>query len=186
MSTQLFGRLSQNFCDANLLITQGGYVVTTQADSLSNARKVMTDQPKGTGLFYFEANVWLETGTAGATDFAVGLAQVDSLTSAATGGDAKSWGYYPFEGTIKNNGANIASSATWVTPERQYIQLFGNLASGIINLAVNSAWMAAFNVTTGKFYVPSLTVSGGNAGDRSIYLNTGLTGFFFPLVYAPS
>lgn len=186
MSTQLFGRLSQNFCEPSLLITQGGAVVTTQADTLTNARKVMTDNPRGTGLFCFEAFVYSTTLAALGTNFAVGLARVTSSLTAATGGDTLSYGYYPGDGSIKNNGANVASALNWVTAERNAIQVFGNLSSGQINFAVNGAWLAAITIPTGQFYVPSLTVSGGQAGENSIYINTGLTGLFFPLVYAPS
>lgn len=188
MSTQIFSRLSSNSADPSILIAQSGSSITTGANALSNARKALGDTPKATGFFYWEAICWTTTLNALGSNFAIGIAEASSPLNTAVGVDAHSYAYYPGTGEVRNNNAVVSSSANWVSAERTVIQVFGNLnsVSGQLQFGVNGSWLGAFTVAAGTFYVPALTVAGGNAGENNIYVNFGLTGFLFPITSAPA
>lgn len=188
MATQIFSRLELNRVDPSLLIGQGGYTLTTLADSLSNARKAMGSLPKGVGVGYLEVEIWSTSLTALGTDVSVGVAQANSTVNTGTGVDALSWGYFPGDGSIKNNNANVASSTAAVQAERNVIQVYTELTPTLcrMSIAVNGSFMFFATLPNGKFWVPSFTVSGSTAGDRNIYVNSGLTGFKYIMTQVPA
>lgn len=188
MTTQVFSRLSVAAHDPSLVIGSALDTVTTGANALSNARKALGELPKATGFFYFEAFPWTTVGNAFGTNFSVGIARPDSPLNACVGLEALSLGYFPGTGEIRQNNVVIASSANWVRGEQCCIQVFGNLNSGFISFAVNGSFLAnlASPFSAGTFFVPALTVAGGNAGENNWYINLGLTGFFYPITSAPA
>lgn len=191
MTTQIFATLNQNALGPGLVLDQGGLVVTTNAAALSNARKALGTLPKGVGESLFECTFYSDSRTTPVpAGIRVGLAQTSSLTNIGTGVDALSYGLDLNTGNLYSNTAVLANVVSGGIPERTVISTYTkfNVSSITMHFFTNGVWRNSWTVSSvsGKFWVPSVTVCGGNAADWKAFLGFGQRGLKYPRLVIPS
>lgn len=179
MTSRVYSALDARTIGPGLLLDSGLTIVTTSAAALSNSRKVMGTVPHEVGEGSFEAYVYSDSRTALGTSVSIGIAVLGSLSNKATGEDSDSWGYFPGTGEIRNGNVVVASAS--ISPERLCIGVYCSSTNGRVEWFVSGNWIGATTFKAGLSIVPSLTVSGGNAGDRKIYFRSAPP-FDFPRI----
>lgn len=191
MTSRVFSTWNPNALGDGLVLAQGNIVVTTAADSLSNARKVLGTLPKGSAPGFYETVFWSTPQVSLGTNVATGVAMPDSPLDQAVGADSKSCGYYPATGDIIMGGVTLTttSSAHDPIPERTdigvYLIFFGGHA--YVNFIVAGTWIFEVDLGTSGVWVPAQTLAGGIAGETSSYTRFGGGGvaFNYPRIVAP-
>lgn len=188
MTARVYSTWNPNALGAGLLLDQGNLVVTTGADSLSNARKVLGTLPKGSSPGFYETVAWSIPRVSLGTNFATGFAQPDSPLDQAVGADSKSCGYYPATGDIIYNGSPLTTIVA--QPERVdigcYLIFSGGHAYAVFIVA--GTWVYEADLGTGgASWLPAQTLAGGIAGETSTYTRFGGGGvaFDYPRIIAP-
>jgi hypothetical protein len=183
MTSRVYSTWNPNACYTGLVLDQGNLQVTTGSDALSNSRKVLGTLPKSGSVGQFETVFYSVPRVNLGTNVAVGLAQPGSPLGSAVGADSSSWGYYPATGDVVNNGSTLTTLT--VVDERQTITIYMEFFGGnlYMNIAVNGTALYQVQIDPG-FYVPALTLAGGNAGETIAQSNFGQRGFDYPRIIA--
>jgi hypothetical protein len=181
MPSRILCTLDPHRLGAGLLLDQGNLVVTCAGSDISYPANVNRSAfgtiAVGAGTVSFECYFYSTLRNSLSNLAAVGVAENTCSLSAYVGSSALSWGYFPANGEIRNNGVAINdSSSPEVKPaaERQCISVL--LVQGAAPYAV---WMVDGNVvfqanlTPGKFYVPAVSLGATVAGDVSACFNFG-------------
>lgn len=179
MSTRIFSTLNPNACGPGLVLSQGNLVVTTAQNNLDANRKVLGTLPQGTGDYVFENQFY--TGSQPTTlpvGFDVGVAYPTSSLTARCGTDANSIAYNPSTGQIRQNNAVVQTVQP--SPERAVISVLARITTGALHFFINGSWIAVVTLPAGQFWVPCLSVYGGNAADYCSYFNGGQTALNYP------
>lgn len=178
MTTRVYATLDPNSLGPGLLLDAGNMVVSTTTDALDNHRKACGTVPKSANDSYFECHFWSVARTSLAGMIAVGVAQNLSSLSKAVGEDNLSFGYWPADGAVKSNNANVATCP--VVNERVCIGVLLHLStpgSEQVVFSVDGNQVAVASLPAGKFWLPAMTVSGGNAGEVQAVVNFGIDAF---------
>lgn len=178
MTTRVYATLDPNSIGPGLFLDAGNLVVSTAADALDSHRKVLGTVPKAVDDSYFECHFWSVAQTSLAGMIAVGVAQQFALLDNAVGEDSFSTGYWPADGVVKQNNATIATCP--VVNERVCIGVLVHLStpgSEQVVFSVDGNQVAVAPLPAGKFWLPAVTVSGGNAGEVQAVLNFGIDAF---------
>lgn len=187
MTARVYSTWNPNALGDGIALTQGNIVVTTAADSLSNARKVLATLPKGSAPGFYETVFWSTPQVSLSTNIATGVAQPDSALNEAVGHDAKSCGYYPATGEIKLN--NVVLTTLDPIDERVDIGVYLIISGGHIYVSFMTAgtWRYEVDLGTSGVWVPAQTLAGGIAGETSSYTRFGGGGvaFNYPRIVAP-
>lgn len=189
MATIVRSVLNQNALGPGLTLNQGGLVVTTTTDALSNARKVLATQPRAIGSTGFECQFWSTSRPALLpAGNRVGLATPDCSLTTCVGNDASSIGYDINTGDIFVNSVSVANIGPCV--ERKVITVYARiLRSGILRFCVgiNGAPQIDYNTgLSGYTWLPAATVCGSNAADINAFFNFGQTAMNYPLISGPA
>lgn len=180
MTTKLFSTLNPNALGPGLALSQGNLVVTTTQSNLNANRKVLGTLPNGTGNYRFDVQFYTTSRpTTTPVGFDVGVATTTSDINSRPGTDANSFAYNPSTGQIRSNNAVLQTVNS--SPERTVITILAQIAATAkMHVFLNGTWIAVQTITAGKFWVPCLTVYGGNAADYCAYINGGQTAFDNP------
>jgi hypothetical protein len=191
MPSRTYCTWDPNAIGDGLLLDDGNLVVTTGANALSNARKVMGTLFKGVGRFNSEHEFWSVPRVNLGTNAVIGIAEPDSPLDQAVGADAKSYGLVLGTGEVKNNGNVITTLDVINEPTdsvlRAVISLYVVLDSGPwMVIAVDGSWRYQLSLPSGKFWAFAATLAGGNAGETSLFSNFGQRGFNYPIIQGPA
>jgi hypothetical protein len=183
MTSRTFATLNANALGGGLLLSAGNLIVTTDTDNIDRNRKVLGTVPRGTGDAYFECYFYSDTRPDDLSETcSVGVATPDSALDQATGEDADSFGLIVGTGEITTHD----SGSLFVNPltERLCIGVLlrADLVAPTLAFSVNGSLLEEIALPAGKFWVPSLTVSGLPAGDMKAFVNFGQRGFDYPAV----
>jgi hypothetical protein len=183
MTSRVYSTLNPNALGAGLVLDQGNLLLTTGADALSNARKVLGTLPKSGSVGQFESIFWSVPRVSLGTNAAVGLAQTTSPLNQAPGIDALSIGYYPATGEVRKN--NVVLTTLTIIDERKTITIYQQFFGGnlFFNIAVAGTALFQYQMDAG-FWVPCGMVAGGNAGETLAEFNFGQRGFHYPRIVA--
>lgn len=190
MSSESFATWNPRALGDGMELEEGNLVVTTGRPSLSNARKSLATMPKSLGQAVSEHEIWSIPQVNLGTRAAIGLAQPDSPLNQAVGADAKSWGFYLGTGLIVNNGSTVATLDIINEPTsspsalRAVVSILFQVVAGTPQfiLAINGSWRYGFALPSGKSYVLASTLSGGEAGELSLFSNFGQRGLNYPRI----
>jgi hypothetical protein len=187
MTNKVVCTLSSNKVGAKLALSQGNLVVTT-TDVADIHRAVFGTLAMGSGQVSFECAFWSNAQAVGGLSglASVGVAQADCSIAKYVGEEANSFGYFPADAVVKNNNAvisTLASPPLQAQPERQYIGVFLDftVSPPIISWQINGAYLFQTNLTTGRFYVPAVSIGSTTPGDISAYVNFGQSRFQYPI-----
>lgn len=183
MTSKTFATLNANALGEGLLLSSGNMIVTTDADGLDNHRKALGTVPRGTGDAYFECYFYSDTRPDDlGGSCSVGIATPDSPLDEYTGEDADSFGLIVGTGEITTHD----SAGLFVNPQAERlcigVLLRADPVSPTVAFSVNGSLLAEIALPAGKFWVPSVTVSGLPAGDMKAFLNFGQRGFDYPAI----
>lgn len=78
MSARTYATWNQNAFGEGLALLQGGVMISTLQDNLSNSRKVLGTLPKGSSEGFYETVFWSVPRVSLGTNIATGLAMPDS------------------------------------------------------------------------------------------------------------
>lgn len=176
MTARQFTTLDQNACHASLVLSDGNRLVTTRSNALSFSRRVHGTIPKAVGKWGFEVYFSSIPQSSLAGMISVGIAQPNSALDKYVGEDTLSYGLLPADGVVRNNAASSVSGIPLVA-ERKCIGVFINMSTLRCTWYVEGNQVAYVTLPSGKFWVPAITVSGGNAGETKCEFNNGLDAF---------
>lgn len=182
MTTRIRSTLNQNALGPGLVLSQGGLVVTTTQDALSDARKVLGTIPRAIGDSGFECQFWSTTRPSLLpVGNRVGFAVPTSSLTACVGADADSWGYEPATGSLYNNGSAVATGD--LCQERRVITIFAAWTTTLsIGVAIDGTFQFLYDTGAMSRVVPAVTVCGSNAADISVFVNFGQTPMNYPQI----
>lgn len=184
MSTETYAQWNPNACDASLVLSGGNTIVTTGADALSSARKVLSTLPRGVGDGISEHEFYTVPLVNLGDTCAIGLAQSNSSLNTGVGVDALSIGYYPGTGIIRSNNATVGTiDIIDEVPNqphalRKTISILIKFITGTPHfvVAINGSWQIDITLPTGKLWCVAATLSGGKAAETFLNSNFGNKG----------
>ena len=167
--------LDSNACSADLLIREGGLIVTTRNNALNDLNRTVHGAiAVATGTYRFEAYHWSKSRTSFAGLYSIGVAQASGAISQPMDSTlGKGFGLRPADGVIVSGGANLAT----VSPidERVPIGIYLFLSGGVCTCTwlVDGTAVYTAVLPNGKVWVPASSLGAAQAGDRSASFNFG-------------
>lgn len=185
MGTPFFASWNPNACDDQLVLLESNTIVTTNANGLTNARKVLGTLPIGAGLVSSEHEFWSVPEVNLGTNVAIGIAQPSSALNTAPGADSLSVGFYPATGDLKTNGSVITNLG--IIPERTVISIIVSLlTTPTLVIGIAGTWAYSYVLPSSKLWVLAAMLAGGNAGETSLYSKFGgARGFEYTTLITP-
>lgn len=179
MSARTYAFWNSNALGEGLALLQGGVMVTTLQDNLSNSRKVLGTLPKGASEGFYETVFWSVPRVSLGTNIATGLAHPDSPLDEPVGADAKSCGYYPATGDIVMGGY-VLDTLDPIDERKDigiHLVFFGGHAYMIV--AIEGSYGRTVDLGVATSWVAAQTLAGGIAGETSSYTRFGGGGVAF-------
>lgn len=179
MTSRLICTLDPTACGPNLLVQEGGLIVTTTALSDIH-RTVRGTMAASAGTYYYEAIYWSTLQASLANLVSFGVSQPSGDLSKYVGEETVSYGWRFADGNVYNN--NTAGAAIPVYPERTTFGCYVFLSPTVCTatFVVNGVGLATVTLPNGKTWLPAFTLAGG-AGDLQAQVNFGQSLFDYPL-----
>jgi hypothetical protein len=175
MTSRTYSTLDPNATHSSLVLSEGNRVVTTRTTGLDFHRCAHGTIPKAVGSWYFGGYFSSVARTSLAGKIAFGVAQPNSALNKYVGEDALAYGLLPADGVVRSNGSDVVTGIPLIA-ERRFISIYVYPPSGGQYRAawyVDGNQVATVLLPSGKFWVPAVTVSGGNAGEIRAEFNFG-------------
>lgn len=168
--SRTYARLDQATLGSQLLLQEGGLVVTFDTDGASLNRNARSNQGVDIGLHYWEVIAGGTLPLAG--NVSAGIVDVAVATNQQVGNVSDSYGYTG-DGDMLAAGATVDTVAAPVANDVIGFALDVDPTTPTLAVYLNSLLLYTFSLPTGKTWHPAVSIGGATALELSAFVNLG-------------
>lgn len=169
--SRTYARLDQATLGPQLLLEQGGLLVTFDTDGASLNRNARSNQGVDIGLHYWEVIVGGDLPLSG--NVSAGIVDEAVATNTQVGDVTDSFGYQAGDGLMLAEGSTDATVAEASAQDVIGFALDVDAVTPTLSVYLNRLLLHTFSLPTGKTWHPAVSIGGETALELSVFVNLG-------------